>query len=112
MLERQTQVKLIRYEVEHLRYFDKQENELQKIYGPMEWIPGVPCQDYELFYFILDDMGIPPDSSAEPRDDYNNLYSELYWCKTISDAKINQLIKEVLLLKEQKENEKKKRVRK
>lgn len=112
MFERQTQIKLIKYEIEHIRYFDRQETNLREIFGPMEWVPEVPCQDFELLYLVLDDMGVPPDSSDEPRDDYNNLYSELYWSKTISDAKISKFINDILSLKERKENEKKKRIRK
>lgn len=109
MLERQTQIDLLWYEIDHLRYFNKQEEQLSNIFGPMEWVPGVPCQDYKLLYLILDDMGVAPDSKI-PRDCYNDLYFNLYYKEDLDSADIDIFLDEILKLKAKNEN--KKRIRK
>lgn len=105
MLKRQAQIELIQYEVDHIRYFSKMEEELKKIFGQLDWVPPVPCNNFDLFYFVLDDLGVPFDG-IESRDDYNNLYSELYWSKSISKKKINDFIDDVITLMKKKEKKK------
>lgn len=106
MLKRQTQIKLIKYELDHIRYFNKTEEELRKIFGNMDWVPNLPCNDFELLEYVLDDIGVPPDSGYAPRDDYFNLYSELYWSKSISNGKIDAFIEDVISLMKKKEKKK------
>jgi hypothetical protein len=111
MLKREEQAILIKYEVEHIKYFNNLEKQLNSIFGMLEYCPNVPCQNFNLLYFILDDLGIPPDSEKTPRDEYNNLYCDLCWSDKITEKDINAFLDNVLRLKGKK-NETKKRIRK
>jgi hypothetical protein len=106
---KETGIKLLRYEIQHIRYFNKLEDNLCKVFGSCELNINVPSQDYELLYMILDDLGVPEDSGYRPRDDYNTLYYN--FCNSKSND-ISKLIEDIVNLKKEKENESKKRVRK
>lgn len=106
MLDRKTQVRLLKYELDHIRYFNNMEKELQKIFGHVEFIVNLPSNDFVLLYHVLDDMGIPPDCSETPRDDYNNLYSDLYWKKSVSTKDINNFLDNILSIFKKKEKQK------
>lgn len=117
MFTRQTQIDLIKYEIEHIRYFDKQAQALEKIFGQLDYDPIVPCNDYAMYSLILDDLGVPIDKGYPGRDAYWNLYLDVWSCEewdTQDKNKIvNNLINDVLIiLKEGKRSEKKKRIRK
>lgn len=114
MLERQTQIKLIKYEVEHLRFFDNQIKAIESIFGSTEYCPCVPCENYEIYSMILDDLGVPADSGFPGRDAYWNLYLDLWTCEDWDknkDKRVNDLINNILK-QLGKSNEKKTRVRK
>jgi hypothetical protein len=114
MLDTQTQIALIKYEVEHLRYFDKQIQALESVLGALEYDPPVPCNNYEIYSMILDDLGVPPDAGFPGRDPYWNLYLDLWSCEDWDknkDKRVKNLINDILKMLGKK-NENKKRVRK
>ena len=117
MLERETQVSLIKNEIEHIRYFDHLAISLQNILGSIEYEPQVPCQNYEIYSMILDDLGIPQDKDLPfpGRDPYWDLYLDTWsdpnWEKNKNKI-VNKLIDDIIKISGKKKNEKKTRIRK
>lgn len=110
MLERKEQIKLIKYEIEHLRYFRSLEDQLIKIFGVVDFVPNVPCQNYEIFSMILDDLGVPPDKGYPGRDVYLDMYYDVWTCNDWDKNKnkrVDYLINDVLRILKGSKNEKK-----
>ena len=102
MLEKKVAAKLIKYEIDHIRYLNTLESGLSKIFGLVDFdSPDVPSLNFELLYYVLDELGVPNDTEVA-RDDYNNLYSDLYWKKKVTDKDINNFISSCLNIKNSK----------
>mgnify|MGYP006282605427 CR=1 FL=1 len=90
-------IKLLKVEVEMLQFIDKWENKGINIFK------NVNVGNYNIFYYILDKLHVPEDSSITPRDDYNNAY---YWFYSqdnkLKDKDYKNFIKEIKDLRDNK----------
>jgi len=67
-------VSLLRAEIATLRFVVKWENLGVKIFDN-----EIDMGNYLVLYYILDELGVPEDSSKTPRDKYNDMYMEFYY---------------------------------
>ena len=104
MFTRKAQIELIIYEATHIKYCNDLEDKLKSIFSTIEYTPDLPSQNFELLYMVLDDLGVPQDSNEHPRDDYNNLFSDLYWSKRINKATVGKFLDAVIDLRDEKAN--------
>lgn len=103
--------KLLEYEVKILRWGDKLEDGL-KYFGIQnpDFQPDIPAFNYELMNMVLDDLGVPKDSSATPRDPYNDTYYQFFINEDNNDY--NDLLRDFKKILKEQTREDKRRIRK
>jgi len=94
-------VKLLKYEIETLRFIDNIENSIRTMgfIGDIEAKNGAGM--YEMYNLVLDKLGVPQDSNGYPgRDAYFDLYFKVWtsedWYKN-KNKKVKTLINDIVL---------------